>query len=76
MRNTNTFLKAENDYHFAVSKYSKSKAFAWMSRRSFQFVDEVQQNCSDVIKQMGLPLFKNAQLYGNFSVSTFLDSFQ
>ena len=74
IRNTNTFVAEENDSNFGIYKHSKSRVFGWMARQSFQFVEEIQQNCSDVIQQMRLPLFKNAEEYRNFSVSAYISS--
>lgn len=52
-----------NENNYATEKDSKKKAFKWRRIMDFRQVREIQDNCSDVIQQMGLKMFASEQEY-------------
>lgn len=57
-----------NNAMFGARKLSRNRALRWRPFLTFAEVQEIQNNCSDVINQMGMRLFDTEENYRNLSV--------
>lgn len=60
--------KIFNSGPFNVEKLSKSRVSYWRSVATFEQVNEIQNNCTDIITEMGIRFFRTEEEYRNMSL--------